>query len=47
MSASNLLVSSHANDVRAHFNNKDMYVLKSCSGYKERDLNRKFSQSNI
>lgn len=31
-------MSSHANDVAVNFNNKDMYVLESCSSYKGGDL---------
>lgn len=31
-------MSSHANDVAVNFNNKDMYVLESCSSYEGGDL---------
>lgn len=32
------IMSSHANDVAVNFNNKDMYVLESCSSYEGGDL---------
>lgn len=31
-------MSSHTNDVAVNFNNKDMYVVESCSGYEGGDL---------
>lgn len=33
-----MVMSSHTNDVGDHFNNKEMYVLKSCSTYRGGDL---------